>query len=448
MIAPLARYLIGWRGYFGFCQTPIVLRNLDAWIRRRLRMYIWRQWKNGRTRYAQLRRLGVSHFHAARCCRVGAWALAHGSPCGGAAGFAQRLLRLDRPSSLGGIANRLTRSNRRGTDPYARWCGRGGAARLPPIPINALCLWQLRGSTPSSYEAGAGTPSPQNDWRQSPSDCVTRRLKLCFCLFTIPTFFIREMARDKIGPTFPNPGGAGGESGVNPPHLTRKGSYAPPTPDTEGFVCTATPRSPCWPSCSGGHRAEAQQIVRLRVTLFTDQDDKDDSESVTIDVVGSGNGRSLRQRRPTFGAGQTWDDQSEQPNLSINLKAPVTVSELRHGQIRVAKSCEKGWPVGKGWHACVRKVVGLDDGGHEYLLRGNETSASGSASVKGPRIRPPAPGTSATERSARAGLGWGRTGRTEVVRPSSGPTRPPGVRRPCRHPTPAPAPAPSRPPRG
>ena len=42
-----------------------MLRNLDAWIRRRLRMYIWRQWKNGRTRYAQMRRLGVSHFHAA-----------------------------------------------------------------------------------------------------------------------------------------------------------------------------------------------------------------------------------------------------------------------------------------------------------------------------------------------------------------------------------------------
>lgn len=65
LIAPLARYLIGWRGYFGFCQTPRVLQGLDSWIRRRLRMYIWRQWKNGRTRYAQLRRLGVSHFHAA-----------------------------------------------------------------------------------------------------------------------------------------------------------------------------------------------------------------------------------------------------------------------------------------------------------------------------------------------------------------------------------------------
>jgi RNA-directed DNA polymerase len=65
LIAPLARYLVGWRGYFGFCQTPIVLQGLDSWIRRRLRMYIWRQWKNGRTRYARLRRLGVSHFHAA-----------------------------------------------------------------------------------------------------------------------------------------------------------------------------------------------------------------------------------------------------------------------------------------------------------------------------------------------------------------------------------------------
>jgi RNA-directed DNA polymerase len=78
LIAPLARYLIGWRGYFGFCQTPIVLRHLDAWIRRRLRMYIWRQWKNGRTRYAQLRRLGVSHFHAAVAAGVGSayWRMA------------------------------------------------------------------------------------------------------------------------------------------------------------------------------------------------------------------------------------------------------------------------------------------------------------------------------------------------------------------------------------
>ena len=33
MIEPLARYLIGWRGYFNFCQAPRMLYNLDAWIR-------------------------------------------------------------------------------------------------------------------------------------------------------------------------------------------------------------------------------------------------------------------------------------------------------------------------------------------------------------------------------------------------------------------------------
>jgi len=65
MVAPLARYLIGWRAYFRFCQTPRVLHNLDAWIRRRLRMVVWRQWKNGRTRYRELRRLGVPHMQAA-----------------------------------------------------------------------------------------------------------------------------------------------------------------------------------------------------------------------------------------------------------------------------------------------------------------------------------------------------------------------------------------------
>ena len=39
LIEELAPYLLGWRGYFGFCQTPRVLTNLEAWIRRRLRSY-------------------------------------------------------------------------------------------------------------------------------------------------------------------------------------------------------------------------------------------------------------------------------------------------------------------------------------------------------------------------------------------------------------------------
>jgi RNA-directed DNA polymerase len=73
LIEPLARYLIGWRGYFSFCQTPRVLANLDAWIRRRLRMYLWRQWKTGPNRFKELRQLGVPKFNAA---------VAAGSPTG------------------------------------------------------------------------------------------------------------------------------------------------------------------------------------------------------------------------------------------------------------------------------------------------------------------------------------------------------------------------------
>ena len=62
----LSIYLIGWRGYFGFCQTPSVLRTLDEWLRRRLRAIAWKQWKHGRARFAELRRRGVGWELAAQ----------------------------------------------------------------------------------------------------------------------------------------------------------------------------------------------------------------------------------------------------------------------------------------------------------------------------------------------------------------------------------------------
>jgi len=66
MITELSRYLTGWRGYFGFCETPSVLRELDAWTRRRLRCVVWKQWKRGRTRFAELRKRGVGSNLAAQ----------------------------------------------------------------------------------------------------------------------------------------------------------------------------------------------------------------------------------------------------------------------------------------------------------------------------------------------------------------------------------------------
>ena len=66
IVKELSVYLIGRRGYFGFCQTPSVLRALDEWTRRRLRAIAWKQWKHGRTRYAELRRRGVGRDLAAQ----------------------------------------------------------------------------------------------------------------------------------------------------------------------------------------------------------------------------------------------------------------------------------------------------------------------------------------------------------------------------------------------
>ena len=37
MVRELGRYLQGWQGYFGYCQTPTTLHRLNQWIRRRLR---------------------------------------------------------------------------------------------------------------------------------------------------------------------------------------------------------------------------------------------------------------------------------------------------------------------------------------------------------------------------------------------------------------------------
>jgi len=66
MIGELRRYMIGWRGYFGFCETPSILRDLDGWTRRRLRCFLWKQWKRGRARFKELRNRGVGKDLAAK----------------------------------------------------------------------------------------------------------------------------------------------------------------------------------------------------------------------------------------------------------------------------------------------------------------------------------------------------------------------------------------------
>ena len=78
MAEELSRYLRGWIGYFGKCQTPSVLQGLEEWTRRRLRSAIWKQWKRGSVRFAELRQRAVGRDLAAKTAGSahGPWRLA------------------------------------------------------------------------------------------------------------------------------------------------------------------------------------------------------------------------------------------------------------------------------------------------------------------------------------------------------------------------------------
>jgi RNA-directed DNA polymerase len=79
MAEELARYLRGWIGYFGKCQTPSLLEDLEKWFRRRLRSAIWKQWKRGSVRFAELQKRGVGKDLAAKTAGSahGPWRLAN-----------------------------------------------------------------------------------------------------------------------------------------------------------------------------------------------------------------------------------------------------------------------------------------------------------------------------------------------------------------------------------
>ena len=58
IIAELRDTLLGWKAYFGIAEVLSPLRDIDKWIRRKLRCYLWKQW--GRAGYRELRKRGVS----------------------------------------------------------------------------------------------------------------------------------------------------------------------------------------------------------------------------------------------------------------------------------------------------------------------------------------------------------------------------------------------------
>ena len=66
VVQRLRPYMMGWKAYFGLAQTPRVWRELDEWLRHRLRAIQLKQWKRGTTMYRELRALGAPQRVAQR----------------------------------------------------------------------------------------------------------------------------------------------------------------------------------------------------------------------------------------------------------------------------------------------------------------------------------------------------------------------------------------------
>ena len=60
VVEKLRPYLLGWKAYFGMAQTPRIWRELDEWLRHRLRAIQLKHWKRPRTIYRELKALGAS----------------------------------------------------------------------------------------------------------------------------------------------------------------------------------------------------------------------------------------------------------------------------------------------------------------------------------------------------------------------------------------------------
>lgn len=71
-------YIRGWLGYFYIASMKRTLTSWNQWLRRRIRMYIWKQWKKPRTRVAALRKLGIPDWQAYEWgnTRLGYWRIA------------------------------------------------------------------------------------------------------------------------------------------------------------------------------------------------------------------------------------------------------------------------------------------------------------------------------------------------------------------------------------
>jgi RNA-directed DNA polymerase len=81
VIGELHRYVTGWLHYFGISHTYSAVLALDEWVRRRVRLYYWKQWQRPRTRRRHLIALGIppAEVKLATRSRKGYWRMSANS---------------------------------------------------------------------------------------------------------------------------------------------------------------------------------------------------------------------------------------------------------------------------------------------------------------------------------------------------------------------------------
>lgn len=81
VIDELNLYVRGWLNYYKYSSTYSEVKDLAEWVRRRVRLYYWKQWKQPRTRRRNLLALGISvgKVHLATRSRKGYWRMSQNS---------------------------------------------------------------------------------------------------------------------------------------------------------------------------------------------------------------------------------------------------------------------------------------------------------------------------------------------------------------------------------
>ena len=72
-------YMQGWLGYFRIASMKQTMQSWNEWLRRRIRMYIWKQWKKPRTKVTNLKKLGIpdEKAHEWGNTRLGYWRISN-----------------------------------------------------------------------------------------------------------------------------------------------------------------------------------------------------------------------------------------------------------------------------------------------------------------------------------------------------------------------------------